>query len=271
MIASRNIILGFILSCAVLLAGHIAPVHAKSPAVLKVAIDSTYSPFTIVLPASEPTGLFVDIWRLWSEETGVSVEFVVSDWPGTLQNLRDGQADVHSGLTVNEQRAEWMDFSQPIHKINTSLFFRADEKKCPALNEMAGKRVGALKESYQHHFLDDKYPEIKAASYSTREDLFTAVLKGEVDAALIENSTAETALSSLGLKGKLKQGEHFSFSDDIAVAVLKGRKDLLEMINSGFDKLPLAQLAKLERRWLTNPKERYYELLLLSGKSIPKK
>ncbi len=147
------------MSCAVLLAGHIAPVHANPRLFLKVAIDSTYSPFTMVLPASDPTGLFVDIWRLWSEETGVSLEFIVSDWPGTLQNLRDGQADVHSGLTVNEQRAKWMDFSQPIHKINTSLFFRADEKKCLALDEMSGKRVVALKESYQLHSLSDKDPK----------------------------------------------------------------------------------------------------------------
>ncbi len=56
-----------------------APALAQQnqPAPLRIAISKTYSPFTVLTPAGQPAGFFVDLWQQWSDATGRPVEFVV--------------------------------------------------------------------------------------------------------------------------------------------------------------------------------------------------
>ena len=236
---------------------------------LLIAIDESYSPYTVISPTGKPTGLFVEMWQLWSEQTGVPVTFVVSDWPGTLEALRTGKADIHSGLLANEQRAQWMDFSRPVHEIVSSVFCRSEETICPLLKDMVGKKVGAIEGSYQLQYLKDNYKAVSAVGSSNGKELVLALLNGEVDAVLNENTIVEADLASFGIRGALKRDEKQAFSNAVVAAVRKDRSDLLTIINQGFAKLSRTKLASLEERWLSNSDDRYYERLLLAGKFTP--
>ena len=236
---------------------------------LVISMDRAYSPFTVISPTGEPTGLFVEMWRLWSKQTGVPVEFLVEDWPGSIEAIRDGRADVHSGLFINEQREQWMNFSQPVYEIKTSMFFRTDEDTDLTIEEMAGKKMGALKGSYQLQYLLDFHKDIQTVSFSTGKALVLALLKGEVDAILNENVMVEADLASFGIRGALRQVKQQAFSNFVVAAVRKDRQELLPVINYGFQHLPLESMAQKEKRWLTSPDDRYYERLLTAKQYTP--
>jgi PAS domain S-box-containing protein len=231
---------------------------------LIISMDRAYSPFTVVSPTGEPAGLFVEMWQLWSKQTGVPVEFLVEDWPGSIQALREGRADVHSGLFVNERRAQWMAFSQPIHEIKTSLYFQTEKEAGVPIEEMAGKKVGVLEGTYQLQYLSDYHKNIRSVSYPDGRALIMALLTGEVNAILNENVMVEADLASFGIRGLLKQSTQIAFSNHVVAAVRKDRQNLLPVINDGFDVFPIGRMVKLEERWLSNPADRYYERLLLA-------
>ncbi len=50
-------------------------------------------------------GLMIDMWRLWSERTGIAVDFKAATWEETLRMVGDGRVDAHAGLFFNEERA----------------------------------------------------------------------------------------------------------------------------------------------------------------------
>jgi ABC-type amino acid transport substrate-binding protein len=68
--------------------------------VLIVACERNYPPFTQLGVNGKANGLLIDLWRLWAKKTGNQVEFLMTDWPDTLKALKNGTADIHSGLST---------------------------------------------------------------------------------------------------------------------------------------------------------------------------
>jgi len=47
---------------------------------LVISISNDFEPFTFLNAEGNPSGMFVDIWRLWAKKTGKKIEFISSDW-----------------------------------------------------------------------------------------------------------------------------------------------------------------------------------------------
>ena len=81
--------------------------HAEAneiPKKIKVAIAESNIPYHFINEKNEADGLAVDIWKEWQLHTGIEVEFVSSNWPGSIDAVRTGKADVHAGLAYSPDR-----------------------------------------------------------------------------------------------------------------------------------------------------------------------
>ena len=76
---------------------------------IRVGIPTGYLPIAGVNLVGEPAGLLPDIWRKWSEKTGVPVVFKTATFGETVSMLRHGAIDVHASLFRNEVRKAWLD------------------------------------------------------------------------------------------------------------------------------------------------------------------
>ncbi|MCK5481961.1 MAG: transporter substrate-binding domain-containing protein, partial [Gammaproteobacteria bacterium] len=85
------------------------PLVAASPERISVAYSVDSIPFQYTDENGEPNGIIIDYWKLWSEKTGITVDFIEATWNGTLALVRDGKADAHAGLFFNEQRDRFLD------------------------------------------------------------------------------------------------------------------------------------------------------------------
>ncbi len=225
---------------------------------LTIAITDNYPPFTIIDPIGEPRGLFVDMWREWSKTTGIPIEFRASGWTDTLTAIRDGEADIHSGLFKNTERAQYMDFSEPFHEIKTGLLFKAGPAPPVPLSELGGEKVGSIEGTYQQSYVRENFPDIEVAGYPDGDSLIIALLKGEVLAAINEIPTINANIAKAGLQGAFVRHPDIVFSNQLFTAVKKGRADLLETINEGFRAIPIDKLAAIENLWLPDIGDHYY-------------
>jgi PAS domain S-box-containing protein len=225
---------------------------------LRIAITTDYPPFMALLPDGKPTGLLVEMWQAWSAATGTPITFVASDWAETLENVRSGKADIHPGMFRNAERAEWFDFSEPIHEIKTALFSRRVDGKAVTMESLNGMQVGVLKGGFQERFLKDTAPAIERVVFDDGLAMIRALLSGSIRAVMHEVPSVEAELAKMSLLGAVVRGADGGFGSFLYAGVRKGSERLLQRINEGFSLVPIGDLAEIEERWLPNPRDRFF-------------
>lgn len=225
---------------------------------LTISMDRAYAPFTFVNTLGKPEGFFVDLWRAWSQQTGRQIHFRISDWGGTLDAIKNGDVNLHSGLSYSNEREKWLDFSNQIYETYSGVYHRINEAQPTTIEAYGTNEIGLMSGSYQEAQFKQKHPGVLIKGYTTTEDLINALVRGEIKAVIQEEVIMEGWLTSMWLKNKVVSRSERLFPSTIHSGVLKGNKILLEEINNGLTKIPKEKLVAIEKRWIPNPKLHYF-------------
>jgi PAS domain S-box-containing protein len=239
------------------------------PAPLTIACDANFMPYTMLNSESQPAGLLIDIWRLWSEKTGIPVHFSFSDWNGSIGDIKSGRADIHSGLFSNPNRREFMDFSDPLYGSSNSVFQPVSQSIITHLSDLAEKCIGVIKGSDAADYLRSHIPNITILEYEKPEDVIRAALNGEIEAVADETLGFLTVLGRLGRAGEFRRIDPPLLEKKIMAAVAKGRSELLVRIDAGFDAISYRELIEIESRWIHVPEARYFRSHKLASQITP--
>jgi ABC-type amino acid transport substrate-binding protein/signal transduction histidine kinase/DNA-binding response OmpR family regulator/HPt (histidine-containing phosphotransfer) domain-containing protein len=240
----------FLISCGMLTA-------QSEP--LIIAIHSDYSPL-VATGSNKPTGMLIDIWKLWSKRVNKEVIFRDFSWSDSIAALQIGKADIHSGLFKNENFSQWIDFSQPFYEIDSSLFFPVTDGRIPNLNNLSDKMVGVVKGSFQENYLHTKYSDIIVTPFVDNSNMIQALLKGKIKALFGENLAIDTLLSIMGAERKIMKVTGSILHNKIHAGVSKEKSDLINIINEGLDKISIDELVEIESHWVSNISLRQYSV-----------
>ncbi|MGE4297788.1 MAG: transporter substrate-binding domain-containing protein [Desulfovibrionaceae bacterium] len=225
---------------------------------LTIVFDPTYPPFSVVDPGGAPAGLLIDFWKLWAEATNTPVTFLPTSWEESLAAMRDGRADIHSGLFQSDARANWLAFSTPIHKVATKIFLLPNDAAPQNLDDLAGSKIGAIAASYQADYLTKHAPGIRVVTYPSGQDMVKGLFKGEVRGVVHEAPSMDAALAQLGMRGALVRAAIDLGGNALLGGVRKDRPDLLARVNKGIALIPHDKLAAVEKRWLPSADDQFY-------------
>ncbi len=223
---------------------------------LIIALFQDYPPMSFIGPDGRPAGLLVDFWRLWSQTTGQAVRFRPSSWPETLEAMRRGEADLHSGLFRNRERERWLAFTDPLHAIRTVEIHRVGEPTL-SLGARSGRRVAVLEGSFQADWLVRHWPTVTTVPFASAEPMVLALVRREIDAIINEAPTVQASLNGLGFGGLVERGDTL-LTNQLFGAVRKADTALLSQVNRGLATLPRDALIAIDQRWLPDPEDRYY-------------
>jgi len=237
---------------------------AKTKDTLFIAMWSDAAPFTFINAEGRPAGLFVDIWELWAEKTGKRVEFILSNWEDSLNNLKKGRADIHSGLLHSDSRAQWLDYSKPFYEASAYLFYPRDHKEPTKKDFYAGGKIGTITGSYYEEHLLNIHPKVEVVSFTSREKMLRSVLNREISACLTEYLSAQTLISRLGLSGKFNSQESMPLTWEFYWGVLKDNPQLFSSVKEGFDAITNNELLEIEQHWVLEQDKQYYRHLVKS-------
>jgi len=98
---------------------------AVSPDRISIAYSKDSVPFHFSDESGQPAGIIIDLWRLWSEKTGIAIDFRVADWDETLSMVGSGAANAHAGLFFNKERDKFLDYGAALTKTDTHYFSHA--------------------------------------------------------------------------------------------------------------------------------------------------
>ena len=227
---------------------------------LIIAIDRGYAPFTFMNAQGRPAGLFVDLWQAWADKTGRNIRFRPSSWAETLEGLKAGEVDIHSGLSYSDRRAEWIAFSQQTYRTVSRIYHRSGEALPADIGAFGDRRLGTWAGSYQEAEVVRLYPQARLRSFPTTTALIDALVNGEIDAALQEERVMDNLLREMGLQGDIVSRPERLFVSTIHAGVLRDNASLVAEIDNGLALLSGDELAALEARWVTDPEARFHGL-----------
>jgi signal transduction histidine kinase len=216
---------------------------------LKIAIIQQNPPVSMLLPDGTPTGFYVEFWQLWSKVNDIPIRFELSSFVDSIRALKEHRVDFHSGLFINNERLSWADFSLPMHKITTGVFF-SDKQLARPLSELNGSNVGVQKGSYQASYLLSHYPKLNVVQLEDANVMITALLDNDIQLLVREIPFLNAELGLMGIQGVLTLSDESFSINTMHALVPNGNPELVKIIDVGIRNIPISKLIELEKKWL---------------------
>ncbi len=226
--------------------------------VLIIACERNYPPFTQLGVNGKASGLLIDLWRLWAKKTGNQVEFLMTDWSDTLKALKNGTADIHSGLYHTAERSLWIHFSRPIYENDSVFFYVPEFGEVQTVQELAGQKVGALRDSFQAEYVATEYPDLDLIEFDSYPALLEAGAKGLIKAFMDELLPMKDRMLHQYERGQFETLEEPRISNQMHAGTLSSNAKLISAINAGLRSITAQEWLELEKRWIIDPADRFY-------------
>ncbi len=207
-------------------------------------------PFHFKDDDGKPAGLIIDLWRLWSETTGIGIDFQAAPWEETLRMVREGRADAHAGLFFNEERNTFLEYGAPLVETDTHYFTHKDLPAIDSVEGLAGHKVGVISGDFVEGFLKERLSAENIIGFKDYEAIMKALGDGELKIFAADTPTGIHHLKKSGL------GETFNFPagkplyrNSWFVAARKGNTELISVIDGGMGLIEVRERRKIAERW----------------------
>lgn len=234
---------------------------AESRRTLRVAIDDNYPPYVFRDDRGELDGYLPDIWRLWSERTGVAVEIIASDWAKALALMESGGADVIDTLFRTPAREAIYDFSAPYVDIPVSIYSHVDISGLTSVESLRGLVVGAKNgDACIEQLLNAGIKTLEL--FDSYQKVVDAAAAGRLRVFCLDNPPANFLLYRAGALSKFRQAFPL-YSGAFHRAVRKGDAATLALVERGFAAIPPEAERALRDKWTGATPQRSLTQLLL--------
>lgn len=209
-----------------------APEGLVDEGALTVCSDTPYEPFELKDDAGKDTGYDMDLLRAIGESAGLELKVIDLPFDGILGSLEAGDCDVvASAVTITEERAQQVDFTEPYFDADQSLLVKADQAEAQAaLADLAGASIGVQSGTTGETYANENNPGAEIKAFEDSDGLFSALEAGEIDAILQDlpvNAYRATQDTSVVVVETYPTGEQYGF------AVKKGNEALLTFLDEG--------------------------------------
>lgn len=212
----------------------------------KIAYADDYYPYIFTNADGGLAGLMVDVWNLWSEKAGLEIEFVQTDIQSSLDKINSGEIDILAGLYYTEDRASFLDFSDPILRLKTVLFLKNGLN--PNSIEELDAVIYVVENTVAKNYLESEYPNLKLKTFKSHSTIMAAVSKETINAFTYE---LHNPIGDFKEQNPPKGFYSYKtlFSDRLRPAVKKGNNELLALIMAGSSKITDEELFQIAEKW----------------------
>jgi polar amino acid transport system substrate-binding protein len=214
-----------------------APEGLVDGGALTVCSDTPYEPFEYEAADGVQIGYDMDLLRAIAEDAGLELAVLDLPFDGILGSLAAGDCDVvASAVTITEERAQQVDFSEPYFDADQSLLVRAeDEATYGSLADLGGQRIAVQSGTTGEEYANANKPEgAEVVAFEDSDGLFAAIASGDVAAVLQDfpvNAYRAVQDDDFVVTERFATGEQYGF------AVAKGNTGVLQLIDEGLGRL----------------------------------
>jgi polar amino acid transport system substrate-binding protein len=204
-----------------------------------VGADGAYAPFASENEQKELVGFDIEIMKAVADKAGLKIRIVNTPFDGLFNALSQGDRDILiSTITINDQRRQTMDFSEP-YFVAKQLIVLPSSSKVARFEDLKTLKIGVQSattaDEAAQNLVGKNSPSVKR--FESMPLAFQELEGGGVDAVIGDNGVVTNFV-------KNNPGKSFRIVNDPAfpkeyygIAVKKGNAELLAKLNHGLEQI----------------------------------
>lgn len=197
--------------------------------VLIVGTNAEFPPFEYVGDDGEPDGFDIALIKAIGEKLGMEVQVENMEFNSLIASIGTKIDAVIAGMTVTEERAAAVDFSDTYYEAVQSVIVPVDSD-IKAAADLENKTIGVQLDT-TGNFIADEIPGATVQAYNKGADAVNDLINGRVDAVIIDTNPAQVFAQQFEGELVALDGADFDFEAEYyAIALPKG-SDLVEKVN----------------------------------------
>ncbi|WP_294786773.1 basic amino acid ABC transporter substrate-binding protein [uncultured Eubacterium sp.] len=207
--------------------------NASDSDTLVMATNATFPPYEYV-DGDECKGIDIEISQAIADAMGKKLVVDDIDFDSIIPAITTGKADMAlAGMTVTDERKESVDFSDS-YATGVQVIIVPEDSDITGPDDLTDKMIGVQQGTTGHIYCSDTpekggFGEDHVTAYPNGASAIQALLTGKVDAVVIDNEPAKAFVAE---NDGLKILDTEYVTEDYAIAVQKGNKELLDQINT---------------------------------------
>lgn len=198
-----------------------------------VVSDNSFVPFEFV-EDGELVGFDIELIKAIAEEAGFGIEndeIETTNFDGIIPGLQTGQFEIAiAGMSITEERAEVIDFSDPYYESGIAIGVLADRDDINGLEDLDGKTVATRLGTTSGNYLRENVPGAEINEYEQMDQVYLAVENGSADAVMYDLPNIEYYIATEG-NGSMKVVGELYQAEDYGIGITAGNEDLVAAIN----------------------------------------
>lgn len=210
------------------------------PGKLVMSTNASFPPYEMVAADGSLEGIDIDVAAAIAQKLGLELQIDNMGFDACILAVQQGKSDIcMAGLTVTPERSAVMDFTDT-YANGVQVVIVAANSDIATLDDLANdKMIGTQMGTTGYIYCSDTvenggYGEDHVVPYDDGAAAIQALLKGQIDAVVIDNMPAqEYVAANPGLK--ILDMEYAN--EDYAIGVAKGNTALLDAVNAALNEL----------------------------------
>ena len=206
---------------------------------LTMSTNAQFPPYEMVADDGSFEGIDVEVAQAIANKLGLELVVDDMDFDAALLAVQQGKSDiVMAGVTVNEERAQVMDFTNS-YATGVQVIIVPEDSDIQSADDLSDKMIGTQRGTTGYIYCSDTpenggFGEDHVTAYDDGATAVKALLNGQVDCVVIDNAPAQEYVKA---NPGLKILDTEFVSEDYAIGVAKGNTALLDAINGALKEL----------------------------------
>lgn len=200
---------------------------------VRVACNAEFPPFEFTDDGNNIIGYDIDVIAAVGRASGFAVAMRDQVFDSLLAGLEAGEFDaVISGMTITEERAQRVDFSDSYYNASQVIVVREGTPGIASLADIRGHtvgvQIGTTGAALAEEAMGADNPEL--LQFAKYNEVFNNLMFGRLEAVVVDFPVAQTYARLV--PGLAVSSEPLS-EEQYGIAVRKGDRELLDKINAG--------------------------------------
>jgi two-component system sensor histidine kinase EvgS len=155
---------------------------AANPRIL-LGSDAHWRPYVWRRDDGTQAGIETDLIARINALTGANIQLVLGDWSDVLERAQRGELHGLAVSASHPERSNRFLFSVSPYSTHKYIFTRPNSR-IARMEDLAGRRVGVLRDNLAEHELLRRWPDIRPVEVDTPLALAVGLQNGDLDAAI---------------------------------------------------------------------------------------
>ncbi|MEL6169591.1 MAG: transporter substrate-binding domain-containing protein [Pseudomonadota bacterium] len=200
--------------------------HAE---VVRLGTEGAYPPWNFINDSGEIDGFERELGDELCARADLTCEWVTNDWDSIIPNLVSGNYDtIIAGMSITDERDEVIDFTQAYTPPDPSTYAAIDDGV-----DLAGGVIAAQTGTIQAGYIAESGATL--VEFATPDETIAAVINGEADAVLADDSFIKTAIEGNG--DLMIVGDPVSLGGGVGIGVRESDGELKSKLDAAIQSM----------------------------------